>query len=118
MTTHVLNFQARFAELVASGAKRQTIRAPRKRPIAMGDTLRLYTGLRQKGARLLGEGRVTAVAWPYRIPAAVRRGRQTRKLYAMAIADGFESGPEMCAWFQKVHGLPFDGVLIQWELIR
>ena len=47
----ILNFKKEFAELVATGKKRQTIRATRKKPITVGDRLYLYTGLRTKGAR-------------------------------------------------------------------
>ena len=36
-----------------SGAKPCTIRAPRKRPIHVGDTLYLYTGMRTKACRRL-----------------------------------------------------------------
>lgn len=40
---HVVLFQRRFAPLVESGAKLQTIRLPRKRTIHAGDTLSLRT---------------------------------------------------------------------------
>lgn len=49
----IINFKPEFAELVASGKKRQTIRAIRKRPFKAGDKLYLYTGLRTKEARNL-----------------------------------------------------------------
>jgi len=50
-----LNFQARFAPLIESGAKRRTIRAWRKdkRDPKKGDPLYLYTGLRTKSAQSL-----------------------------------------------------------------
>jgi hypothetical protein len=31
-----------------------------------------------------------------------------------ALCDGFENWAEMRDWFEKNHGLPFEGVLIQW----
>ena len=49
-----LNFQEQFAAAVESGEKRQTIRSERKRPIKVGDTLYLYTGMRTKRCRKLG----------------------------------------------------------------
>lgn len=49
----IINFKPEFAELVASGKKRQTIRAMRKRPFKVGDKLYLYTGLRTKQVRNL-----------------------------------------------------------------
>lgn len=59
--THLLNFKAELAPMVESGEKRQTFRPPRKRPIRAGDTLKLYTGLRTKKARLLGTAVCTQV---------------------------------------------------------
>lgn len=54
------NFQARFAPMIESGAKVLTMRVPRAdgrfpAPLDAPNPLRLYTGLRQKGARLLLE---------------------------------------------------------------
>ena len=51
MASHLLTFQPRFADLVASGAKRQTIRMPR--PWAVGDTLHLWEGDRTHKVRRL-----------------------------------------------------------------
>ena len=50
-----LNFQKQFAPDVESGIKLQTIRAKRKNPIKEGETLYLYTGMRTKKCRKLGE---------------------------------------------------------------
>ena len=117
MTTHLLNFEPQFSGLVHLGAKRQTIRPARKRPFAVGDTLRLYTGLRRPGVRLLGEGRVTAIrtvrfAWDGWLldgkPLAF--GALTR----IAHLDGFGDWFAMIHWFEHTHGLPFEGVLIRW----
>lgn len=33
----------------------------------------------------------------------------------LARADGFASIDDMLDWFHKTHGLPFEGVLIEWE---
>lgn len=49
----LLNFELRFAGLIESGEKRQTIRAQRKYPIKAGDKLYLYTGVRTKNCRKL-----------------------------------------------------------------
>jgi hypothetical protein len=51
----VLNFKPQFVPFILDRTKRHTIRATRKRPIKPGDRLFLYTGLRQKGAKLLME---------------------------------------------------------------
>lgn len=120
----LLGFQARFADLVASGAKRQTIRAYRKDRLdpKADDRLHLWTGLRQPGARKLGEATCTR-ATPIEIgtggsivlylpAAAVSLTERHRE--GFALADGFESAAELVAWFRNVHGLPFRGLLIEW----
>lgn len=114
---HLLNFKAQFAPAVEAGTKRQTIRALRKRPIHRGNTLRLYTGLRTRNARLLREAVASAVT-PITLDAdgVLLRSRRLSEARAqqMAAEDGFQSLAEMLAWFDDVHGLPFSGVLIQW----
>jgi len=52
-----LNFQSRFADLVASGKKRQTIRPVRRHPIKAGDLLHLFTGMRTKRCKRLPSAR-------------------------------------------------------------
>ena len=125
-----LNFQNQFADAVQDGIKRQSVRAHRKdgRPIAKrGDELKLYTGMRSKACRLLGIARVICVV-PVTIEATGMKlnGRyvpssiltrdqieQTDNEFAQA--DGFANFMEMSAWFDKTHGLPFDGVVINWD---
>ena len=122
-----LNFQARFAPLVESGEKTQTIRKHRKdgRDPKVGDRLVLYTGMRTKQCRKLGEGRVMSVryfelddeggvhidhewiGW-HRDPSRTER--------RLARADGFENFEAMLDWFEQTHGLPFEGLLIRWKL--
>jgi hypothetical protein len=48
------NFQKQFVPHVLNGSKQHTIRAERKHPGKAGDICHLYTGLRQRGATLLG----------------------------------------------------------------
>ena len=50
-----INFQARWADDVAKGRKRTTIRPERRYPIEPGHTLHLYTGQRTKQCRALGK---------------------------------------------------------------
>lgn len=126
-----LNFKAQFAEAVEIGEKQQTIRAPRKdgRPHAKrGDVVKLYTGMRTKGCRLLGEGRVTSVR-KVEIEATSMK-LDGRPLFAglrhrdqvdptdneFAEADGFNSFMDMAAFFDDLYGLPFEGEVIAWEL--
>lgn len=128
-----LNFKAEFADDVEDRRKRRSIRAPRKdgRNPKPGDDLQLYTGMRQAGCRKLGEAKCVRVR-PVEIShmGIVLDGR---KLYAgdtpaylgspdaesydgdFARADGFSNFTEMADWFDKTHGLPFVGNLIEWR---
>lgn len=116
-----LNFKAQFAPAIESGEKRQTIRAPRKdgRDPKPGDTLHLYTGMRTKACRKLGEYRCrssTPVVIDFN---SVRLGRDcfllTKARENFARADGFMDWVAMRQWFESVHGLPFRGLVICWE---
>lgn len=123
------NFQAQFAKAVEFGDKCQTVRADRKdgRPHArVGDTVKLYTGMRTKQCRLLAVATVVEVSRiridavemfknGKRLPAAIydRECEQTDNEFAEA--DGFDSFMDMAAWFRKTHGLPFEGTLIRWD---
>lgn len=125
-----LNFKAQFAEDVEIGAKRQTVRAPRKDGRAhckVGDTIKLYTGMRTKACRLLAEATVTSVRKVRiedcemfldgrRLPSAIWSRDQTEPTdNEFAEADGFASFMDMAEWFQDVHGLPFEGSVICWD---
>ena len=114
------NFKAQFADDVASGKKRQTIRAPRKdgRCAKPGDRLQLYTGMRSKSCRKLVEPDPVC-KWVNGIiieQPGIRYtdGSECMTPDVVARRDGFRDWPEMRDWFQKVHGLPFHGFLIRW----
>lgn len=122
------NFQPQFAALVESGQKRQTIRQTDK-GAKPGATAYLYTGMRTKGCRKLGEGTITDVlpiqigrngcGEPYATivgPDGVSRWVVHDDLAALAAADGFSNAAEMTQWFDRQYGLPFAGYLHQWEL--
>ena len=127
----LLGFQKQFAPLVESGEKRQTVRAYRKdgRNPKVGDRLYLYTGLRTKQCRKLGEAIAKSVKVigidepmfcedesPIEIVPLVLLPREAHDL---AIRDGFSDLDEMLSFFDKTHGLPFKGLLIRWgELVR
>ena len=119
-----LNFQKQFVPDVKSGKKRQTIRKPRKHPFKKGDTLYLYSGLRTKKAEKIKEV-VCIDARKITIPEfglslTIHDEKGPIRLYYMdhqdrfAQADGFETWWDMIRWFSKTHGLPFEGVLIEW----
>lgn len=122
------NFMKRFADDVRYGLKRQTVRADRKDGRAharVGDTVKLYTGMRTKSCELLAVATVISVAKVRILPTCMsingrvlpssihsRDCEQTDNEFAQA--DGFEGFMDMAEWFEKTHGLPFDGTLIEW----
>lgn len=128
----LLGFSKEFARDVRSGAKRQTIRAYRKdrRDPKVGQTLYLWTGLRRPGARKLGEKVCLSVYSVMLLDPSttafspVRMGNDSvpRALFdldydereALADRDGFLGAADMLRWFDKVHGLPFRGLVIRW----
>lgn len=104
--------------------KRQTIRARRRdgRDPKPGDTLHLWTGLRQPGARKLGQVTCQSV-----MPIHFFTDREVLCLgfheifgpwpqcdARFAKADGFASFGELVDWIDETHGLPFEGLVIRW----
>ncbi len=123
-----LNFSEKFAPLVESGEKRQTIRKLRKdgRDPKPGDTLYLYTGMRTKKCRKIGEAECLLVE-PVQINSRIAVINGCVLIYdpscsydsldmdSLAKADGFVNWKELADWFEKIHGLAFHGLLIRWE---
>jgi hypothetical protein len=120
----VVNFSKQFADAVARGEKRQTVRKERKdgrRPV-VGGTLALYTGMRTKSCRLLRETACTRVL---SIEIDLREGRIALDGVRLSIAasiefarlDGFPTLPAFLEWFQKSsEGIEtFRGFCIRWQ---
>ena len=122
MRTFTFNFQPRFAEEVAAGRKRQTIRADRKdnKLPAIGDIVSLYRGLRTRGVQLLVKGDVTerlAVRMHFDFNKIVVGGKLLRgaELEDFAKADGFLCSSEMLNWFKcQYGGSDFSGFCVRW----
>lgn len=118
----VILFQPQFAELVRAGTKTQTIRKTAR--CTPGDTLSLrrWTGkpyrTKQETLRTVTCTAVRNVRigepWP---DGLVIDGVEmpTRDRASVARQDGFRCMTEMLDWFDEVHGLPFEGVLIEWS---
>lgn len=114
----LVGFQKQFAALVESGEKRQTIRAYRKRPFKTGDKLQLYTGLRTKGCRKLGDAVCSEVL-------RTTIGEMTAivdgiflndfEIETLAHRDGFGCIEDFFKFFKKGCPLPFNGQLIKWD---
>jgi hypothetical protein len=119
-----LNFKKQFVKAVLlglrrkPGGKRQTIRAMRKRPFVAGDEVILFTGMRTKKGRFLGNA-LCKLARPLRMD---RRGNvfvagcrlRNLQLVMLALADGFDSVASFRDFFRTTHGLPFRGQFIVW----
>jgi len=116
------DFQKQFASRVASGQKRQTIRATGKRRHARSsDALQLYMGMRTKACRkLVSPDPLCREVLPITmcecngIVFIHIDGKLIDDAEALAVADGFRTLGEFLQFFRKTHGLPFQGVLIRW----
>jgi hypothetical protein len=119
----VLMFQRRFAAAVINGAKCQTIRPPRKRPIVAGDSLSLRqwsgTAYRSPQSALRSATCVGTDQVEVKPTCLIIAGRRfmagSAAAEAFASADGFYSYADMVQWFDRAHGLPFKGILIRWR---
>jgi len=117
------NFKKRFAPLIISGAKPHTIRGHRKRHARPGEAMQLYTGMRTKHCiKLLDPDPICVSVKPIvisessiQLDGLLLLGNQVDRL---AEADGFETIDEFFKFFRDTHGLPFEGVLIEWTLRR
>lgn len=125
-----INFTV-FQDKILSGEKRQTVRL--KARCKPGDRLQLYTGMRTKACRKLGEAVCEAV-FPVTIipdggllfPAVAElearafygtKGKMAGILVCerFARADGFTCWEACAAFFREKYGLPFAGQVIVWR---
>jgi hypothetical protein len=113
------NFQARFADAIASGTKTQTIRAPRKNGhVEVGNPVQLYTGLRTKKVRKLRDPDPVCIRSTYchiNEQGITFGNYPPTDLDQFARLDGFANFDDMKNWFRETHGLPFIGQLIEWR---
>jgi hypothetical protein len=129
----VKTFKPEFADAVKNGTKRQTIRPMPAREQdcpQVGDILdaRMWEGHPYRSKmRKLRTGRIVRLAKVQILPELpiVLHRLQVEGLEpvpadldAFARADGFKDWPDMRAWFHREHGLPFTGILIQWDPIN
>lgn len=128
-----LSFKSEFVVAIDAGEKRRTIRRVRKvgNP-EPGKPLQLYSGMRTKDCEKIRDATCTRVRPVIINHMGVRL--DGRQLYAgdapayqggpdpdqfdgdFARADGFNSFPDMAAFFAREYGLPFEGQLIEWSL--
>lgn len=123
-----LNFKRQFADAVASGQKRQTIRARGKRAWKVGDTAHLFTDMRMGTCRRLGTETITSVQLITIQPVQRRIDLEKTSPHgvrylapllndealALAQADGFATLDDFFEFFQENYGRGFSGYLIKW----
>lgn len=112
------SFKAKFAAMVESGIKRQTVRSARKRHARPGESIQLYAGLRTTSCRKLLPDQTCKAVRPITIDGdqITIEGRLMSRTDAeiFARADGFPDLAEFAAFFRREDGKPFEGVLIEW----
>lgn len=120
--TVVFNFKQQFADAVADFDKLQTVRVERKdgRRPRVGETVKLYTGLRTKKTRLLATG-VVEDCFSVRFDMAHEQVYidndclSSREANEFAEADGFDDAGAMLTWFVENHGeRDFSGYCTRW----
>ncbi len=117
------SFKKQFVDPIQSGAKRQTIRADRRRHVRSGETIQIYTAMRTKQCRLVGTAICICVD-PITInvqgSCITLKDRVLQPLVDLndfARSDGFEDWPAMRRFWEANHpDQPvFSGVLIRWD---
>lgn len=119
-----LSYKKQFVLKVADGSKPHSIRAWRKRPFRVGDTLMHYFGMRTKQCRKIRadtictkarpiEIRVNAEGWVVVILAGKTLPMQT--VQTLARRDGFRDASEFAQFFRDTHGPDFSGQLVEWN---
>ncbi|MBO5781044.1 MAG: hypothetical protein J6R08_01085 [Opitutales bacterium] len=120
-----------FIDKILSGEKRQTIRKAGKKweNVKVGDKLTLYTGLRTKQCRKLGEAEVESIE-DIKIESHKRNegiwGRvkikgkfiPAHKILELAEADGFTWIDDFLEFFHDHYGENFTGKIIKWKNFR
>jgi len=113
--THALSFKKRFYPILLVGRKRQTIR--RRKGIAPGDEIKLYSGGDEKIAQ-----HITTVVCKDVKPVYIGTYRvyiedreiAPRERERLATEDGFNSFAEMYDFILHQYGIPFEGEVITW----
>ncbi len=124
------NFQTRFVEAIKTGFKRTTIRANEAVP---GTTAYLFTGMRTKACKRIGQGRIigcssiTVGVKQSGVPLIVIRGKtlNANDLALLAKGEGFKDALELVDFFKTTYKTVlgtadggaqyFKGYLIAWD---
>lgn len=121
---NVLMVRNRWEAPILDGSKDTTIRPHRKdgKPRAKPGqelSIRVWTGKPYRSKQREICRRFVKFVFPVRITSrSIHRPDIKSNLSRMKVAkaDGFQNWIEMREFFRVMHGLPFEGVLIHWEL--
>jgi hypothetical protein len=119
----LLGYQAWKADKVESGECTQTIRARRKNPVKVGETLYHYRGLRTKAARKI---LVSVCKETFSLSLQVSKDGKTALWSApeaddiakVARRDGFADVKAMPEWFLTNHDIKSGGGIYWFDVIR
>lgn len=118
----VILFQTRFADLVRSGVKTQTIRKTARCKVGDVLSLRRWTGkpYRSKqeiimSATCTGVTKVIIEEHDLIFPDQPNSATSYQDMHNFARLDGFRDFVELVGWLERTHGLPFNGEVIQWS---
>lgn len=127
------SFKKRFGPPILAGIKAQTIRGERKRHARLGEKVQLFTGMRTRSCRKLGESTCVAVERvkilfpignrPATIAIYSLCGWHIRDLFwrsdldDFARADGFDDFSDMTEFWANTHPGQdfFSGTIIRWK---
>lgn len=124
--THQLLFDDRFADLVESGAKTQTIRRLHPDLPKVGDTLELCQPHPTLKWQLIRDDVVCTSVQRIRIFRTDHNWTGVEldgeyliliHIRKLALADGFKTTMDFLRYFER-KGLPFEGVLIKWDKLE
>lgn len=112
-----------FIDKILSGEKRQTIRKAggKWENVKASDKLTLYTGLRTKECRKLGEAEVESIEDIHIAYTTVETNKKTLNkddLLKLAQADGFSCIRDFLDFFLHHYGNNFKGKIIKWKNFR
>lgn len=119
------SFQSRFRPKIEARLKRHTLRNDRKRHARVGEALQLYTGMRTRQCKKIGDATCTAVLrirldFEYRRVEFLESGHAITTpddTDAFAVGDGFDDWKDMRAFWAEQHPeitKAWEGVMIQW----
>ena len=117
------NFQKQFVSMILDGSKVHTIRRIRKHPTKVGDTIKMFTGMRTKDCKKFAEAACInvepIVIWPFSkliTKELTSQALSKEKVKIIAKEDGFDDVKLFFKFFERygTECLP-DFEIIWWD---